>query len=138
MKIRIIAAIVLAAMVCGLFWLSMEKREQYQNNLAAYEEEYAKLQQQELIVKDKQAALDALTSDKADARTEEAAALLQDAARLEQEMQALQTQIETLKGNLSDLGADAQKKQEEIDYLDQVYQALQEGYEKVKGYLAGN
>ena len=53
-------------------------------------------------------------------------------------MQALQAQIETLKGTLSDLGTDAQKKQEEIDYLDQVYQALQEGYEKVKGYLAGN
>mgnify|MGYP006945370232 CR=1 FL=1 len=42
------------------------------------------------------------------------------------------------KGKLNALPTDAELTQEEIDYLEQVYQALQEGYEKVKGYIAGN
>lgn len=138
MKIRIIAAIVLAAMVCGLFWLSMEKREQYQLKLAAYEEAYEKMEQQALVVQQLQARLDALTTDKADELAGDAQAMAQEADRLEKEMQELQTQIDTLKESLDNLGADALSKQEEIDYLEQVYQALQEGYEKVKGYIAGN
>ena len=138
MKIRIIAAIVLAAMVCGLFWLSMEKREEYQLKLAAYEEAYEKMEQQALVVQQLQARLDALTTDKADELAGDAQAMAQEADRLEKEMQELQTQIDTLKESLDNLGADALSKQEEIDYLEQVYQALQEGYEKVKGYIAGN
>lgn len=138
MKIRIIAAIVLAAMVCGLFWLSMEKREQYQLKLAAYEEAYEKMEQQALVVQQLQARLDALTTDQADELAGDAQTMAQEADRLEKEMQELQTQIDTLKESLDNLGADALSKQEEIDYLEQVYQALQEGYEKVKGYIAGN
>lgn len=138
MKIRIIAAIVLAAMVCGLFWLSMEKREQYQLKLAAYEEAYEKMEQHALVVQQLQARLDALTTDKADELAGDAQAMAQEADRLEKEMQELQTQIDTLKESIDNLGADALSKQEEIDYLEQVYQALQEGYEKVKGYIAGN
>jgi uncharacterized coiled-coil DUF342 family protein len=137
-KIRIIAAIVLAAMVCGLFWLSMEKREEYQLKLAAYEEAHEKMEQQALVVQQLQARLDALTTDKADELAGDAQAMAQEADRLEKEMQELQTQIDTLKESLDNLGADALSKQEEIDYLEQVYQALQEGYEKVKGYIAGN
>lgn len=138
MKLRIIAAVLLAAMVCGFMWLSMEKREEYQVKLAAYEEAYEKMRQQEQTVQEKQAALDALTTDKADSRAAEAEALRQEAEALEQEMLALQTEIANLRGTLDGLSGDAQEKQEEMDYLDQVYQALQEGYEKVKGYIAGN
>ena len=63
MKIRIVAAIVLAAVVCGLFWLSMEKREEYQLKLSAYEEAAQKMEQQALLVQEKQAQLEALTTD---------------------------------------------------------------------------
>ena len=138
MKRSILAAILLAATVCGLMWLSMEKRNEYDEKLAAYTQAYEELRQQEAVVQEKQAQLNGLTTDKADNRAGEAASLSQEAARLEQEVLQLQAEIETLKTTLEDLGKDAQAKQEEMDYLDQVYQALQEGYEKVKGYLAGN
>lgn len=138
MKIRIVAAIVLAAMVGGLFWLSMEKREQYRQELAVYEEAAQKMEQQALLVQEKQARLDALTTEKADRLTADAKALEQETAQLEQEILTLQGEIETLQGTLDQLSGEAQAKQEEKDYLDQVYQALQEGYEKVKGYIAGN
>ena len=138
MKIRIVAAIVLAAMVGGLFWLSMEKREEYQVKLTAYEEAVEKMEQQALMVQEKQARLDALTTEKADRLTADAKALEQETAQLEQDILTLQGEIETLQGTLDQLSGEAQAKQEEKDYLDQVYQALQEGYEKVKGYIAGN
>lgn len=138
MKIRVIAAIVLAAMVGGLFWLSMEKREEYQVKLTAYEEAVEKMEQQALLVQEKQARLDALTTEKADRLTADAKALAQETAQLEQEILTLQGEIETLQGTLDQLSGEAQAKQEEKDYLDQVYQALQEGYEKVKDYIAGN
>lgn len=138
MKIRIVAAIVLAAMVGGLFWLSMEKREQYRQELAVYEEAAQKMEQQALLVQEKQARLDALTTEKADRFAADAKALEQEAALREQEILALQAEIDTLQETLDSLSGEAQAKQEEKDYLDQVYQALQEGYEKVKGYIAGN
>lgn len=138
MKIRIVAAIVLAAVVCGLFWLSMEKREEYQLKLSAYEEAAQKMEQQALLVQEKQAQLEALTTEKADRFATDAKALEQETAQLEQDILTLQGEIETLQGMLDELSGEAQAKQEEKDYLDQVYQALQEGYEKVKGYIAGN
>ena len=138
MKIRIVAAIVLAAMVGGLFWLSMEKREQYRQELAVYEEAAQKMEQQALLVQEKQARLEALTTEKADRFAADAKALAQEAALREQEILALQAEIDTLQETLDSLSGEAQAKQEEMDYLDQVYQALQEGYEKVKGYIAGN
>ena len=138
MKVRIIAAIVLAAMVCGLFWLSMEKQEEYQLKLAAYEEATQKMEQQELLVREKQTQLAQLTTEKADQLAADAKALEQEAARLEQEIQALQTEMATIQASLDNLSPEEQEKKEEMDYLDQVYQALQEGYEKVKGYIAGN
>ena len=138
MKIRVIAAIVLAAVVGGLFWLSMEKREEYQVKLTAYEEAVEKMEQQTILVQEKQARLDALTTEKADRLAADAKALEQETAQLEQEILTLQGEIETLQGTLDQLSGEAQAKQEEKDYLDQVYQALQEGYEKVKGYIAGN
>lgn len=137
-KIRIVAAIVLAAMVGGLFWLSMEKREQYRQELAVYEEAAQKMEQQALLVQEKQARLEALTTEKADRFAADAKALEQEAALREQEILALQAEIDTLQETLDSLSGEAQAKQEEMDYLDQVYQALQEGYEKVKGYIAGN
>lgn len=138
MKLRIITAIVLAAVVCGLFWLSMEKRNEFDQKLAAYTQADEELRQQEAAVREKQAQLDALNTDKADSLAADAQALSQEAARLEQEILTLQGEIETLKTTLDGLEESAQSMQEEMDYLDQVYQALQEGYEKVKGYLAGN
>ena len=138
MKKHIIGAIVLAVMVCGLMWLAMEKREEYHVKLSAYEEAYEEMKQQELLVQEKQAQLAALTTDKADKLTADAQALEQEAEKLEQEIQVLQAQIETLQTSLDDLSEEQQANKEEMDYLDQVYQALQEGYEKVKGYIAGN
>ena len=138
MKIRVIAAIVLAAMVGGLFWLSMGKREQYRQELAVYEEAAQKMERQALLVQEKQARLDALTTEKADRLTADAKALEQETAQLEQDILTLQGEIEALQGTLDELSGEAQAKQEEKNYLDQVYQALQEGYEKVKGYIAGN
>lgn len=138
MKTRIIAAIVLAAAVCGLLWLSMEKREEYRQKLSAYEEAVQKMEQQELLVQEKQAQLDALTTDKADQLAADAQGLEQEAARLEQEIADLQTQIAAIRDALDNPSEEEAAKKEEMDYLDQVYQALQEGYEKVKGYIAGN
>ena len=138
MKRSIIVAIVLAAAVCGLMWLSMEKREEYHAKLSAYEEAYGEMEKQEQLVQEKQAQLAALTTDKADKQNADAQALQQQASQLEQEILELQAQIEALQTSLDDMSEAYQDKQEEMDYLDQVYQALQEGYEKVKGYIAGN
>ena len=138
MKIRIIAAIVLAAMVCGLFWLSMEKRNEFDQKLAAYTQADEDLRQQKAAVREKQAQVDALNTEKADSLAGDAEELSKETARWEQEILKLQGEIETLKTTLDGLAENAQSMQEEMSYLDQVYQALQEGYEKVKGYLAGN
>ena len=137
-KIRIIAAIVLAAMVCGLFWLSMEKRNEFDQKLAAYTQADEDLRQQDAAVREKQAQLDALNTEKADSLAGDAEALSKETARLELEILILLGEIETLKTTLDGLAESAQSMQEEMSYLDQVYQALQVGYEKVKGYLAGN
>ena len=138
MKTRIIAAIVLAAAVCGLFWLSMEKREEYRLKLTAYEQAYEQVEQQTLLVQEKQALLDALTTEKADGLAADAQNLEQEAVRLEKEIAELRTQIGNIQSALDNPTPEQLEKKEEMDYLDQVYQALQEGYEKVKGYIAGN
>ena len=60
------------------------------------------------------------------------------AQELADQLQALHTEMEVLRSFLEENQDAAAQAQEEIDYLQGVYNALEEGLKEVENYIAGN
>ena len=138
MKLRIIAAVLLLAVLAGAIWeasvlrkeyhSARELHESYADQLWAVEAQAAKLQQE----------LDALTMDEALRQQAEADRLLQDAQELSSQMEQLRIEIEELKTYLEENQAAAEEALAEVTYLQGVYDALEKGLADVQSYIAGN
>ena len=138
MKLRIIAAVLLVVVVIAAFggaWLLQGElsKAREQNDVQA-------LQLQELTeqANQLQTILDGLTLDKAQTQQSQAEELTRQAMDLEAQIQALGTEMDALNAFLEENQEAAAQLQEELTYLQGVYDALEEGLEQVKSYIAGN
>ena len=138
MKLRMIAAVLLLAVIAGALWAAGTLREQ----AVAVRENYTEREQELAALNDRvtqlQQTLEGLSTSDADARQAQAEQLNREAEELYAQLEQLRIEIETMKTYLEenqDAVADAQA---ELTYLQGVYDELEEGLAKVEGYIAGN
>jgi len=143
MKFRIVAALVLALILAGLVYMAGElkqsfmlKQEEYNRDcaiLATHEAELGELEHRVQTLLDEVARQEAMAAE----LTNSAEVLETEKETLEEEKAALAEEIEEIEAQLQQLRETTDKDSDEAYYLE-VYDALTEGLEKVKGYLAGN
>lgn len=142
MKKGLIITLILAAMLAGTMVFFAYLTEQKADREELYRQQTQILQQQEEKLKGKEAKLEELVRRYENGQTEGAAQLEQ----LRQELEALQTEREDLRTQLAQAAADVESMRQQLEndeesdqsYYLEVYNALKEGLEKVKGYIAGN
>lgn len=138
MKLRIIAAVVLVlalvASLCGAWIL----HGAYSDARDRHTAQSAQLQELTARAEELQSTLDGLTLDNAQDLQAQAQELDRQAQELADQLQALHTEMEVLRSFLEENQDAAAQAQEEIDYLQGVYNALEEGLKEVENYIAGN
>ena len=142
MKKGLIVTAILAAMLTGVLMFAAHLMEQKTDREALYLQQTQLLQQQEADLKEKEAKLQELVSRYEKGQTDGVAELEQ----LRQELAELQADRDEMKVQLEQAEADvealrqqlAEDKESDQSYYLEVYNALKEGLEKVKGYIAGN
>ena len=138
MKLRIIATVLLVvALAGGILGASILEKE-YGAAQARYDEQFSQLQTLEEKAEALRQTLDTLTMDTAQARQDQADALSQEARTLSEQLETLRDEIEQLSSYLEENREAAEKAQEELEYLQGVYDALKDGLAQVEGYIAGN
>lgn len=96
MKMRIIAAVVLTALIAGLLWLTSDCKSDYEAAMDQYHQEIQSLEELQAALDAAQQELDGLNTDEADARDAAAWQMYGEAAAMEQEAKRIQAQIEAL------------------------------------------
>ena len=138
MKLRIFAAVVLVlalvASLCGAWIL----HGAYSDARDRHTAQSAQLQELTARAVELQSTLDGLTLDNAQDLQAQAQELDRQAQELADQLQALHTEMEALRSFLEENQDAAAQAQEEIDYLQGVYNALEEGLKEVENYIAGN
>ena len=143
MKLRIIVAVVLVLALAGLLVFSGQLRGNYRQAQEQYEHEYAQLEARGAELAAKEAELVGLTEaggkkqDELNRMEQELEELTRQLLEAENEQTALTEQIMELNEALETLRNAEGEISDEAYYLE-VYDALAEGLEKVKEYLAGN
>jgi peptidoglycan hydrolase CwlO-like protein len=138
MKLRIFAAVVLAlALIVGLCsaWLLKREYSQAQADCDARTEQLRELQDTARQLQDE---LDGLTDENAQAQQAQVQELNLQVQQLQAQLEELRTEMEALSSFLAENQDAAAQAQEEIDYLQGVYNALEEGLKEVENYIAGN
>ena len=142
MKKGLIFTLFLAALLTGAMIFSAYLMEQKADRQELYRQQTQLLQQQEAEVKEKEAQLQELVRRYENGQTEGVAQLEQ----LRQDLEELQAERDELRTQLAQATADAEAMRQQLEndeesdqsYYLEVYNALKEGLEKVKGYIAGN
>lgn len=98
MKLRIIAAVVLLALIAGLLWLTFDLKAGYQAAVEQYAQEVRLLEEAQQKIDLAQQELDALNTDEADQRDAAADQMDGEAAAMEQQTKRILTQIEEILG----------------------------------------
>ncbi len=138
MKLRIIAAVLLLAVLVAAVWEARILRTEYHNARELHESHAEQLRELDAQAARLQRELDALTMDEALRQQAEADQLLRDAEELSSQMEQLRIEIEELKTYLGENQAAAEEAQAELTYLQGVYDALEKGLADVQSYIAGN
>lgn len=142
MKKGLIVTAILAAMLTGVLIFAAHLIEEKAERQELYLQQTQLLQQQEAELEKKEAKLQELVTRYENGQTDGAAELEQ----LRQELAELQADRDEMKVQLEQATADvealrqqlAEDKESDQSYYLEVYNALKEGLEKVKGYIAGN
>lgn len=142
MRKGLIVTLLLAAMLAGGLMFAVSLMEQQNQRQEIYWQQTQQLQQQTARLNEKEAELNALIQRYENGQTDGAAQL----AQLEEELAALEAQREELRVQLEQATADVDAMLQQLEndkdsdqsYYLEVYNALKEGLEKVKGYIAGN
>ena len=142
MKKGLIVTAILAAMLAGVLMFAAHLMEEKAERQALYLQQTQLLQQQEAELEKKEAKLQELVTRYENGQTDGAAEL----ERLRQELAALQSDRDEMKAQLEQATADVDALRQQLEndkesdqsYYLEVYNALKEGLEKVKGYIAGN
>ena len=141
MRKSLVVTAFLAAILAGLMVFSvylMEARDQRQD---AYRQQCQLLTQQETKLKEKEVHLQELIQRYENGQTDGALEL----AELQQQLAELEDQREDLRAQLKQAVLDVEAMRQQTadgdsdqSYYLEVYNALTEGLNKVKGYIAGN
>ena len=141
MKKGLVITGILAAMLAGMLalsaYLTNVQNQKVQNALAdaqRIELQLAELEAQEAELSRLLAEMEA----EQNRRQEELTAAQQQLTALQSEKETLQTQLAELPGQLEAMRQQLLGGEGDESYYLEVYDALTEGYEKVKSYLAGN
>lgn len=142
MKKGLIVTAILAAMLVGVLAFSAHLMEEKADRQALYRQQSQLLQQQEAELKEQEAQLAELVRRYEQGQTDGAAELEQ----LRQDLESLQKEKEELRAQLEQATADVAALRQQLEndeesdqsYYLEVYNALKEGLNKVKGYIAGD
>ncbi len=143
MKLRLIAAVLLVLALVGLLTLAGQLREKYDHVMEQYRAECLELEQKAEKLAEKQAELDKLLEaeaerqeyiDQMNGKTEELNQMRQE---VEAQKAELAAQMEQLAASIEALRNEQAEDSDESYYLE-VYDALTEGLNKVKEYLAAD
>ena len=142
MKKGLIFTLFLSVMLTGAMVFSVYLMEQKADREELYKEQTQILQQQEAQLAEKEAQFLELVQQYENGRTEGVVQLEQ----LRQDLKDLEAEREELRNLLVQATADVQALRQQLEtdeesdqsYYLEVYNALKEGLEKVKGYITGN
>ena len=142
MKKGLILTLILSVMLTGSLMFAAHLMEEKADRQELYQQQTEILQQQEAELKKKEAQLQELVQRYEAGQTDGAAEL----DRLRQELAALQSERDDMKAQAEQAAADVEAMRQQLEndkesdqsYYLEVYNALKEGLEKVKGYIAGN
>ena len=138
MKLRIIAAVLLVAVIAGAIWGAGILREQMTLAQETYEAQVLQLAELDDQAAQLQKTLDGMSLDDALKHQEQADQLLREAEDLAAQLETLRQEIEQMKTYLEENQAAIAEAEEEMTYLQGVYDELKEGLAKVEGYISGN
>lgn len=138
MKLRIAIAVLLALLIAEFGWLAYSLEGEYAAAVAQAELEQAQLERRTEEIEEKEERLNNLQSDELLAYENEAARLNEDIAAIGQSREDILAQTGELQATLEGKQEEFAEVEEDYSYYEEVCRALQEGIEKVKGYMAGN
>ena len=138
MKQRIILAVLLVAIICECGWLAMMKQNELEQAQLHYEQVTAEIAQRTEELEQLEAELNALNAKLEEMKNAELAELQQEIDAMEAQKTDILGQIESIKLAIEDAKQNPKEEINDYSYYEEVYNALKEGLEKVKGYLAGN
>ena len=142
MRKGLIVTAILAAILTGVLVFAAHLMEEKADRQALYLQQTQLLQKQEAELEKKEAKLQELVDRYEKGQTDGAAELEQ----LNRELAQLQSERDEMKARLEQAEADVAALRQQLEndkesdqsYYLEVYNALKEGLEKVKGYIAGN
>ena len=141
MRKGLIVTLILAAMLAGMLMFSVYLMEQKEERMELYHQQMHLLEEQAAKLDVKEAQLNELVQRYEEGRTDGAAEL----AAMEAELEALQAEKQELQLQMEQAIADVEAMRQQLEnedsdqsYYLEVYNALTEGLNKVKGYIAGN
>ena len=138
MKQRIILAVLLIAIICECGWLAMMKQSELEQAKLHYEQVTAEIARRTGELEQLAQELDALNAELEEIKAGEMADLQQQIDAMETRKAEFQAQIESMKLAIEEGKQNPKEEINDYSYYEEVYNALEEGLEKVKGYLAGN
>jgi chromosome segregation ATPase len=141
MRKGLIITTILAAMLVGVLMFSVYLMEQKEERMELYHQQMQMLEEQAAKLDVKEAQLNELVQRYENGQTDGAAEL----AAMKTELETLQAEKQELQLQLEQAIADVQAMRQQLEnedsdqsYYFEVYNALTEGLNKVKGYIAGN
>lgn len=138
MKQRIILAVLLIAIICECGWLAMMKHSELEQAQLHYQQSVAEINRRSEELKALEDQLDALNVQFEELKDPEMAELQQQIDDMEAQRTDILAKIESLKQAIEEAKLNPKEEINDYSYYEEVYNALQEGLEKVKGYIAGN
>lgn len=141
MRKGLIVTLILATMLTGVMMLSVFLMEEQAERQEVYRQQTQQLEQMAAKLDEKEAELNGLVQRYEKGQTDGAVELEQ----LRKDLKALQAEKEDLRAQLEQATADVEAMRQQLanedsdqSYYLEVYNALTEGLNKVKGYIAGN
>ena len=138
MKQRIILAVLLIAIICECGWLAMMKQNELKQAQLHYEQGTAEIARRTEELEELEQKLNALSVEFNEVKDAELAELQQQIDEMEAQKADILAQIESIKLTIEEAEQNPKEEINDYSYYEEVYDALKEGLEKVKGYLAGN
>ena len=138
MKQRISLAVLLIAIICECGWLAMMKHSELEQAKLHYEQATAEIARRAGELEQLEQELDALNAEYEKLKDPAMADLQQQIEAMEAQKVEIQAQIESIKLAIEEGKQNPEEEINEYSYYEEVYNALKEGLEKVKGYISGN
>lgn len=137
MRKRLVIGVVLALLLVGVLIVSVHLQETERQTMQTYQTQLAHLEQRAAELEAKEQKLEKLAAE-AERRTEEMDSITARAEELKAEKAALLAETEQLLAEFDTVRQQLKDGDSDQSYYLEVYDALTEGINKVKGYIAGN